>query len=140
MDRDAGIRNPYGSVNLPRAQLKSSFVRNTIGEDLDGVVIANPAVVPTYPSYTVQAQDRSISDTPRAPWEGQPIRTQQSWNRPHNPYGSQKFQNGGGGGHSPAMYNVDLDKRYAETEDKPCCCYPFCKCCSCCRKSSCVIS
>ncbi|XP_063289577.1 cysteine-rich tail protein 1 [Pelobates fuscus] len=134
---DKNLKNPYGSVNLPRAQLKSSFVRNTIGEDLDSVVIANPAVVPTYPSYTVQTQDRPTNDNSTSSWENNTIRTQESWRRPHNPYGSEKRQNGG---HPDAMYNIDLDKRYKETEDNPCCCYPYCKCCPCCRKSCCVVS
>uniref|UniRef100_A0A8C5R8V3 Cysteine-rich tail protein 1 n=1 Tax=Leptobrachium leishanense TaxID=445787 RepID=A0A8C5R8V3_9ANUR len=137
MDRDGGVKNPYGSVNLPRAQLKSSFVRKTTGEDLDSVVIANPAVVPVYPSYTVQTQDHATGEAPKVQWEGNKIRTQESWRRPHNPYGSQKAQNGG---HSSTMYNVDLDKRYVERDDEPCCCYPFCKCCPCCQKSCCVIS
>ncbi|KAM4697025.1 cysteine-rich tail protein 1 isoform 1-T2 [Rhinophrynus dorsalis] len=141
MDKGASIQNPYASVNIPRAQLKSSFVRRTLGgEDLDGVVIANPAVVPSYPSYTTQPQDRLHGDSSKVePWEGNKIRTQESWRKPYNPY-AEKPQNGG---HPDTMYTIDLDRRnmdVGKVEDSPCCCYPCCKCCSCCRKSCCVVS
>ncbi|KAM8934702.1 cysteine-rich tail protein 1 [Pelodytes ibericus] len=131
---DKNVENPYANVTIPRAQLKSSFVRNTLGEDLDAVVISNPAAVPT---YTTQPQDRITGDGPAVPWEGNRIRTQESWRRPYNPYASERSQNGG---HSDSMYTIDLDKSYKHTEANPCCCYPCCKCCPCCRKSCCVIS
>ncbi|OCT65180.1 cysteine-rich tail protein 1 [Xenopus laevis] len=138
MDKGANVQNPYASVTIPRAQLKSSFVRRTLGEeDLDGVVIANPAAVPSYPSYS--AQDRYSSDlTAPAPWEGNKVRTQESWRRPYNPYADPP-QNGG---HPPGMYSIDLDKRnkVSATVEEPCCCYPCCKCCGCCRKNCCVVS
>ncbi|KAM4603214.1 cysteine-rich tail protein 1-like [Discoglossus pictus] len=141
MDKGSTIQNPYASVNIPRAQLKSSFVRNTLGEDLDSVVIANPAAVPTYPSYSTQPQDRYSNEVSNGNgFEGNKIRTQESWRRPYNPYATDKPQNGG---HPDTMYNVDLDRRYKDSgmvEDNACCCYPCCKCCSCCAKSSCVIS
>ncbi|XP_031746537.1 cysteine-rich tail protein 1 [Xenopus tropicalis] len=140
MDKGGSVQNPYASVNIPRAQLKSSFVRRTLGEgDLDGVVIANPAAVPSYPSYS--PQDRYSGDvTSPAPWEGNKVRTQESWRRPYNPYADPPHN---GGGHPPGMYAVDLDKRNkgaARAEEEPCCCYPCCKCCPCCRKNCCVVS
>ncbi|XP_053328326.1 cysteine-rich tail protein 1 [Spea bombifrons] len=138
MDKGISIQNPYASVTIPRAQLKSSFIRNTLGEDLDGVVVANPAVVPSYPTYTAQVQDPNTSASPNASsWEGNKVNTRESWRKPYNPYASEKAQNGG---HPETMYSIDLDKRYKEVEEKPCCCYPCCKCCPCCRKSCCVIS
>ncbi|KAM5145494.1 cysteine-rich tail protein 1 [Mantella aurantiaca] len=140
MDKGISVQNPYAGVNIPRAQLKSSFVRNTIGEDLDGVVITNPSAVPNYPSYSTP--DRVGNQPPNAAsWEGNKVHTQESWRRPYNPYASDKSQNGG---HPNSMYTIDLDKRYtrepAKVEETPCCCYPCCRCCPCCQKSCCVIS
>ncbi|XP_069603877.1 cysteine-rich tail protein 1 [Ranitomeya imitator] len=137
MDKGDIIQNPYANVNIPRAQLKSSFIRNTLGEDLDGVVITNPSVVPTYPSHI--RQDSYSNNNPYPNSDSNKIRTQESWRRPYNPYGSNKPHNGG---HTEAMYNIDLEKHYKEVnvEEKPCCCYPCCKCCPYCRKSCCVIS
>ncbi|XP_071981353.1 cysteine-rich tail protein 1 [Engystomops pustulosus] len=135
MDKGVSIQNPYASVTIPRAQLKSSFIRDTLGEDLDGVVITNPSAVPTYPSYI--AQDGFSNNNPDS--NVNRIRTQESWRRPYNPYTGDKPQNGG---HSDAMYTIDLDRHYKDVkaEENPCCCYPCCKCCPCCRKSCCVIS
>ncbi|XP_068104742.1 cysteine-rich tail protein 1 [Hyperolius riggenbachi] len=138
MNNGSSIQNPYAGVAIPRAQLKSSFVRNTTGADFDGVVIANPSVVPTYsPQIT---EDRFSNESPNPAFEGNKIRTQESWRRPYNPYAPDLSQNGG---HSSAMYTVDLDRRQHKQqvkEEDPCCCYPMCPCCSCCRKPCCVIS
>ncbi|MEE6504701.1 hypothetical protein FKM82_005298 [Ascaphus truei] len=140
MDKGISINNPYASVSIPRAQLKSSFVRHHLGDDLD-IVFTNPAAVPTYPSYTAQVQDRFPNEAPKVDaWQGNKIHTHESWRRPHNPYASEKAQNGG---HPDQMYTVDLDRRSKVTEnaeDSSCCCYPCCKCCPCCPKSCCVIS
>ncbi|KAM3912077.1 cysteine-rich tail protein 1 [Leptodactylus fuscus] len=134
MDKGVSVQNPYANVTIPRAQLKSSFIRNTLGEDLDGVVITNPSAVPTYPSYITQ--DGLSNNNPNS--NGNKIHTQESWRRPYNPYGSDKPQNGG---HSEAMYTIDLDRhKDMKAEENSCCCCPCCKCCPCCRKSCCVIS
>ncbi|XP_040262470.1 cysteine-rich tail protein 1-like [Bufo bufo] len=141
MDKGVSLQNPYANVAIPRAQLKSSFTRDTLGSDLDGVVITNPSSVPTYPTYIKPDEISSSSNnnpTPNSP-NGNRIRTQESWRRPYNPYASNRPQNGG---HSDAMYTIDLDKRYKDTgaDQNACCCYPYCKCCPCCRKSCCVVS
>lgn len=138
MDKGVSIQNPYGGVTIPRAQLKSSFIRDTLGEDLDGVVITNPSAVPTYPTYITQ--ESSTNNNPNSDSaDGHKIRTQESWRRPYNPYAGDKPQNGG---QNEAMYTIDLDKHYKDVnaQEDPCCCYPCCKCCPCCRKSCCVIS
>lgn len=141
MDKGISVENPYAHVTIPRAQLKSSFVRNYLGEDFTGPVIANPAVVPTYPTYAPQEQDSHTNPYQSSGvGSGAPIRTQESWRRPYNPYASQKLPNGN---HPTEMYTIDLDKRHKdllESEPDPCCCACCCKCCPCCRKSCCVVS
>ncbi|XP_069842522.1 cysteine-rich tail protein 1 isoform X1 [Dendropsophus ebraccatus] len=139
MDKGATVQNPYANVSIPRAQLKSSFVRDTLGADLDGVVITNPSAVPTYPTYITQEAPGSNNNPTSIPTTDYKIHTQDSWRRPYNPYAGDKSQNGG---QTEPMYTIDLDKHYKDVnqEEKPCCCYPCCKCCSCCRNSCCVVS
>ncbi|KAG9465658.1 hypothetical protein GDO78_017956 [Eleutherodactylus coqui] len=142
MDKGANLQNPYANVTIPRAQLKSSFIRDTLGEDLDGVVIANPSAVPTYPPYTVQEGFSNNNIQNPVPPNGYRIHTQESWRRPYNPYAGDKPQNGGP---NNAMYPIDLDKQYKDTSAKGktgCCCKccPCCCPCCCCCKPCCVIS
>ncbi|CAH2316961.1 Hypothetical predicted protein, partial [Pelobates cultripes] len=63
---DKNLKNPYGSVNLPRAQLKSSFVRNTIGEDLDSVSKHKTGL----PMTTLHPPGKTTKFAPRSPGEG----------------------------------------------------------------------
>ncbi|KAG8447374.1 hypothetical protein GDO86_014734 [Hymenochirus boettgeri] len=107
MDKGSNVQNPYAGVIIPRAQLKSSFARRTLGEeDLAGVVIANPAVVPSYPSYTPH-DNFNYNETNAAQWEDNKVRTQESWRRPYNPYADQP-QNGG---HPDANVHSELGPR-----------------------------
>ncbi|XP_056395149.1 cysteine-rich tail protein 1 [Hyla sarda] len=127
MDKGVTVQNPYGNVTIPRAQLKNSFIRETLGEDLDGVVITNTAAVPTYPTYITQ--DPVGNNNPTTIQTDYKVHTQESWRRPYNPYAGDNPQNGG---QNEAMHNIDLDQQYKDVaaEENPCCCCPCCSCCN----------
>ncbi|KAJ7308067.1 hypothetical protein JRQ81_008572 [Phrynocephalus forsythii] len=155
MDRGVTVENPYASVTIPWAQLKDSFLRYYLGEDLTSdTVLYNPSHLPTYSAS--QEKDREATQPlppppqPRPatymPWDGQQkIQTQASWARPYNPYASLKMPSG----ESPEPFHWKSHEAVAPAggggpggQDRCCtCCCPCCaKCCSCCRRCPCIIS
>ncbi|EMP26427.1 hypothetical protein UY3_16497 [Chelonia mydas] len=133
MERGITVENPYASVNIPRGQLKNSFIQRYLGEELPSpTVIVNPAV-PTYPA--VEQLNGASKSVPLDSSDGSKVMTQESWAQPYNPYASLKLLNGAS---SASLYTIELDKHQKSPgagTDRGCCKY-----CPCCRKCCCVVS